>query len=126
VVKSIGFMYLVDMYNNVPYTDAFDLENKITPAYDKGEDIYNDLLAQLDTAATLFAEIEIIDPEEEAADVMFGGDVEMWRKLVNTQRLKLLIHQSQLFGSSVPTAQLAKITADGSGFLMSGETAEVN
>jgi len=124
VVKSIGFMYLVDMYNNVPYTEAFDLENKIAPAYDKGEDIYTDLLAQLDTAATLFAEIEIIDPEEEAADVMFGGDVEMWLKLVNTQRLKLLIHQSQLFGSSAPTAQLAKITAEG--FLMSGETAEVN
>lgn len=126
VVKSIGFMYLVDQYNNVPYTDAFDLENKIAPAYDKGEDIYKDLLAQLDTAATLFAEIEIIDPEEEAADVMFGGDVEMWLKLVNTQRLKLLIHQSQLFGSSAPTAQIAKINENGFGFLGSGETAEVD
>jgi len=126
VIKSIGFMYLVDQYNNVPYSEAFDLENHIAPAYDKGEDIYKDLLLQLDSAATLFAGIEIIDPTMEEADVMLGADLEMWRKLVNSQRLKLLIHQSQVFGSAAPTAEIAKITADGSGFLMSGETAEVN
>lgn len=126
VVKSIGYMYLVDIYNNVPYTEAFDLEGHITPAYDKGEDIYKDLLLQLDEAAKMFAAIDNAGVTASEADILFEGDLEMWRKLVNTQRLKLLIRQSQVFGAAVPTEELAKITADGSGFLMSGETANVN
>lgn len=126
VIKSIGFMYLVDQYNNVPYSQAFDLESYIAPAYDNGQDIYNDLLLQLDSAATLFAGLDVVDPTMESADVMFGADLTMWRKLANTQRLKLLIRQSELFGSSAPSAELAKITADGSGFLMAGQTAAVN
>jgi hypothetical protein len=82
---------------------------------------------QLDVAAKLFKDADILTNEGiEEADIMFEGDEEMWRKLVNTQRLKLLIRQSELFGSTPPTAELAKITADGSGFLMEGETAAVN
>src|SRR5690606_35879159 len=34
VIKSIGYMYLVDMYNNVPYSQALDLQSYIAPAYD--------------------------------------------------------------------------------------------
>lgn len=126
VLKSIGFMYLVDQYNNVPYSQAFNLGEFITPSYDKGQDIYNDLLAELDEAAVLFKNANIADnPGIETADVMFHGDAAKWRKLANTQRLKLLIRQSQVFGSTPPTAELNKINADGSGFLLSGETAEV-
>jgi len=126
VIKSIGFMYLVDEYNNVPYSEAFDLENAIQPKYDKGQDIYNDLLVQLDEAVILLADADIIvNTGIENADIMFSGDAIMWKKLANTQRLKLLLRQSEILGAA-PTAELAKITADGSGFLLAGETAEVN
>lgn len=124
VLKSIGFMVLVDQYNNVPYSKAFDFENNILPAYDKGQDIYTDLLAKLDAAATLFASASV-SAEMRTADIMFKGDLTKWRKLVNTQRLKLLIHQSQVISSATVTAEVAKITADGSGFLGAGETASV-
>ncbi|GGC21096.1 hypothetical protein GCM10011386_11280 [Parapedobacter defluvii] len=127
VIRSIGYMYLVDQYNNVPYTQALNLSEFISPAYDNGQDIYNDLLLQLDEAASLFASADVlVNPGIEDADIMFGGDALMWRKLVNTQRLKLLIRQSEIFGTTAPSEQLSKIQADGSGFLMSGETAEVN
>ncbi|WP_257656653.1 SusD/RagB family nutrient-binding outer membrane lipoprotein [Parapedobacter lycopersici] len=127
VIRSIGFMYLVDQYNNVPYTQALNMEEYISPAYDSGQDIYNDLLLQLDEAASLFASMDpLANPGIETADIMFHGDAQMWRKLVNTQRLKLLIRQSEVFGTTPPADQLNAIQADGSGFLMSGETAEVN
>jgi hypothetical protein len=44
--------------------------------------------------------------------------------LINTQRLKLLLRQSEVLGGA-PTAELAKITADGSGFLGAGQSASV-
>lgn len=115
VLKSIGFMYLVDQYGNVPYSQAFDFKNNILPAYDKGEDIYDSLLVELDAAVKLFAEAEVT-PAMETVDIMFEGDVTKWRKLANTQRLKLILRQSQV-SSFNASAEIAKITADGSGFL---------
>lgn len=131
VIKSIGFMYLVDQYNNVPYTNAFDFQGNILPTYDKGQDIYADLLLKLDEAAKAMATVEIT-PEMRAADILFGNGRTanataqklMWRKLINTQRLKLLLRQSEILPGA-PTAELAKITADGSGFLKTGESASV-
>ena len=124
VIKAIGYMYLVDMYGNVPYSEALKIEQFIAPKYDNGQDIYNDLLIQLDTANVIFQSDLEITPALRSADVMFQGNTTMWRKLVNTQKLKLLIHMSEVLPAA-PTAEIAKILADGSGFLMSGETAEV-
>lgn len=124
-MKSIGFMYLVDQYNNVPYSSAFDLTNNILPSYDKGQDIYNDLLVQLENAIQL---IKNANPSQNVrlaeSDIMFHGDVTMWRKFINTQRLKLLVRQSQIPGFD-PAPVVAQITADGAGYIMSGETASV-
>jgi len=126
VIKSIGYMYLVDQYNNVPYSQAFKISENIQPTYDKGADIYKDLLLQLDAAAKIFAAVDkTADPSIASADIVFGGDLLKWRKLVNSQRLKLLLRQSEIYGATPPAAEIAKITADGSGFLMSGETAKV-
>lgn len=118
-LKAIGFMYLVDQYNNVPYSKAFDFVGNITPAYDKGEDIYADLFVQLDAAGKLFvkAETDGIDAATVASDIMYKGDPIAWRRLVNTMRLKLLIHESQVVSSATVTAVVAQITADGAGYI---------
>ena len=127
-LKAIGFMYLVDQYNNVPYKQAFNVTSTLLPAYDKGEDIYADLLVQLDAAAKLFAATDpaSIDTKVAGSDIMFAGDTKLWRKLINTWRLKLLIHESQVVTVAARTAVLAQITADGSGYLAAGEQASVN
>ena len=49
----------------------------------------------------------------------------MWRKLGNTQRLRLLMHQSELLGNAALKTQIDEIVANGGGFLEAGETAEV-
>jgi len=126
IMKSIGFMQLVDQYNNVPYSKAFDLgENMLTP-YDKAEDIYADLITQLEKADSLLKDAKVADNLDiQSADLVFGGDLEMWRKLGNTQRLRLLMHQSQLLGNAALKTEVDKIVANGGGFLEAGETAEV-
>src|SRR5690606_9087975 len=123
VIKAIGFMYLVDMYNNVPYKDALKGDANIAPAYEKGQDIYADLLVQLEEARQIFKANPEISDATATADVLFGGDLTMWRKLANTQSLKLLIHQSEF--AQNPTAEIAKITADGSGFIEAGNSANL-
>ncbi len=120
-----GWMSLVDMYNNIPYSEAFDLVNHITPAYDKGQDVYNDLFTRIGYAIDKIKNANIAKvPTIATTDIMFKGNKTLWAKFGNTLRLKLLIHQSQIPGFSA-TAGIAAITAEGSGFLGAGETAKV-
>lgn len=126
IMKSIGFMQLVDQYNNVPYSKAFDLGGNMLTPYDKGEDIYAALIAQLDTADMLLKDAKIADNLDiTKADIVFKGNFASWRKLGNTQRLRLLMHQSELLGAAGLKTGIDKILANGGGFLQAGETAEV-
>lgn len=126
ILKSIGFMHLVDQYNNVPYSKAFDLANNLLTPYDKGEDIYADLINQLDSADLLLKNAVLSENLDlTSADIMFKGNFAKWRKLGNTQRLRLIIHQSEKMGNAAMKNEIDKIVANGGGFLGVGETAEV-
>lgn len=126
IMKTIGYMALVDQYNNVPYSKSFDYENYLLTPYDNGQDIYKDLIKQLEEADELLKNAKKEDNYDiESADVVFKGDFNKWRKLANTQRLRLLMHQTKILSNSQLQSEIAKITANGAGFLMAGETAEV-
>jgi hypothetical protein len=122
VMKARLFQDLVDVYGNTPYTETFKKEIA-TPKYDKGEDIYRDLQKVLDEAIEIFKN-KPVPSKATTVDIMFKGNAQLWVKFANTVKLKLLINQSEIAGFS-PTAELAKITANG-GVLMSGQSANVN
>jgi hypothetical protein len=99
IMKAYTFQLLVDTYNDVPYTEALQGINNLTPAYDKAEDIYKDLAIQLDSA---IAKIERTQNDEEtnstsnvkvlsSSDPMFNGDMEKWIQFANTVKLRLII-----------------------------------
>jgi len=115
-MKSVVFSQLVDVFNNVPYTDAFQGTLVINPKYTDAQVIYEDLSNQLDTAATLMASPASVAAEN--SDVMFDGDNASWIAFANTLRLRLLIRQSQMPGrDAYIKGEIAKIVANGGGFL---------
>ncbi|MFT3751759.1 MAG: SusD/RagB family nutrient-binding outer membrane lipoprotein [Paludibacter sp.] len=126
IMKSIGYMQLVDQYNNVPYSKSFNLGEYMLTPYDKGADIYAALIADLEAADALLAAAKIADNLDlESADIVFEGDLALWRKLGNTQRLRLLIHRTGLLNNAQLKTEVDKIVANGAGFLGAGETASV-
>ena len=114
---------LVDCYGDVPFTNALDLIGNIRPTYSKGEDVYKALLPMIDEGLALIkaagSDIDIA-----SQDILFGGNKTKWAKFANTLKLRLLIHayKTNVFNVS---SEIAKITAEGSGFLGSGESAMV-
>lgn len=126
IMKSIGFMQLVDQYNNVPYSKSFNLTDYMLTPYDKGVDIYAALIKDLAVADSLLASADAADNYNiETADITFKGVLLKWRKLGNTQRLRLLIHQTGLLSDAQLKTEVDKIVANGAGFLGAGETASV-
>ncbi len=123
IMKALVFQQLVDNYDNVPYTDAFQGTTVIQPKYDKGSDIYDSIVNQLDLAVDLLKRADAIAAAN--SDILFNGDASKWVKFANTLKLRILMRQSQVTSKAAfITAELAKITANGGGFLT--EDAGVN
>ena len=123
-LKTVGFSNLVDLYGNVPYTKAFNLNSNILPSYDKGPAIYKDLFVQLDQALVLINSAVLgKDINLAKADIMFAGNATKWKQYINTLRLKYVL---KLINTTivVPATELAKVTADG--YIGAGQTAAVN
>jgi hypothetical protein len=129
VMKAHNFVCLVDLYNNVPYTEAMKGLEFVRPKYDDGKLVYEESLKEIDAAIALFKKATAaggVDAVQGASDIMFGGNEKMWLKFANTLKLRMLIHQSgRADRASYISAEIAKIVAEGSGFLGSGEDASV-
>jgi len=122
IAKAHLFQNLVDLYGNIPYSQAFKPFEFPTPVYDKGEDIYAGLQAKLDTAISLM-EAATATSVDEKVDVVYHGDGSLWAKFANTIKLRMLIRNS--LNNPNPTAELAKIEAKG-GVLSFDESAAAN
>ena len=84
-----------DRWRDVPYTDAAKMtDGVLQPKYDKQEDIYPGLLATLKEAADGFADGGSDDLGE--GDLLFGGDIEKWRRYCNSMRLRLAMRISEV------------------------------
>ncbi len=71
-------MVITDTFGDVPYFGAGQgfLEGLTTPEYDRQEDIYADILTELDEAsAALDANRPIVN------EVLYGGNVDQWKRL---------------------------------------------
>ncbi|MGN6421092.1 MAG: SusD/RagB family nutrient-binding outer membrane lipoprotein [Pseudobacter sp.] len=122
IAKAHLFQNLVDLYGNIPYSQAFKPFEFPTPVYDKGEDVYASLQLKLDTAITLMENASVTSVDERV-DIIYHGDAELWTKFANTIKLRMLIRNSITVPN--PAAELAKITAHG-GVLSFGESAAAN
>jgi len=123
VLQAKLFQDLVDLFGNIPYSQAFG-GNKLTlPAYDKAQDIYKDLQKKLDTAITWLNTTKA-SKAFSSADIINQGNITPWVKFANTLKLRLLIRQSETNGFD-PSAEIAKIQASG-GPLGAGESIAVN
>jgi hypothetical protein len=129
IMKVHAFQILVDVFGNVPYKQALQGTAYPTPVYDKGIDIYKDLFRQLDSAIITLntASLTATDknPQIATADFVYAGNTLKWKKFANTLKLRMLLHVYQVTGFDI-AGEMTKINAEGSGFLATGETAQLN
>lgn len=126
VVDAWYYSRLVDLYGDVPYTEACNPGLTLTPVYDDGAEIYADLIVRLDTAIAVFtrkttapyASTSADYSFKNASDVMFNGDFEKWKLLANTLKLRLVMRMTnvktntELAALMSGTASAGFITAD--------------
>ncbi|MCX6318551.1 MAG: SusD/RagB family nutrient-binding outer membrane lipoprotein [Bacteroidetes bacterium] len=128
IMKAHNFQLLVDVYGNVPYTQALKGSANPTPSYDNGLDIYKALLREIDAGITLIKAAVVTNTNANkniaTNDIMFGGNKTLWVKFANTLKLRMLIHAYAVAGIN-KAAEMTIINNEGTGFLGAGEDAQV-
>ena len=103
-MKAWGFSLLTDVWGPIPYSQAVagtSEEPIYSPEYDSQEAVYAGIIADLDQANMSTNP----DDPRVLGDIMFGGDVLMWKKFFNSLRFKLLNRQAHIVSSSAAEMQ---------------------
>jgi len=126
IMKAFIFQNLVDLYGDIPYTEAFKGSANLKPKYDKQQTIYEDLIVQIDAgiAALKGAPADVYVPSS-SEDIMYAGSATKWIKFANTLKLRILMHQSGMAGRDVAYIK-PKIALISGGYIGAGEGALVN
>jgi hypothetical protein len=110
IMMAYDYEALVDNYNNVPYSQALLGAQNLNPVYDKGSDIYTDLMKQLDAAIVLIQKAPATALTPSTADIMYGGNMTNWIKFANTLKLRLAVRVSGVAALAPGFAAAAKAT----------------
>ncbi len=121
VMKAFVFQALVDMYGNIPYSDALKGGGSLAPKFDDQKAVYEDLIKLLDDA--------IVDLKANAfassfasTDIVFKGNTGKWVRFANSLKLRILMHQARMAGrDAYITTEINKIVTEGSGFITGQE-----
>jgi hypothetical protein len=87
IISIYAFQREVDIFGNIPYSDALDPDN-ISPAYDDAQTIYAKLFTRLDAA---IASIDENSGSFGGADLLYKGDMKKWKLFANSLKLKMAI-----------------------------------
>lgn len=118
IMKSFYMQYIVDLYGDAPYTEAFKGQANLHPKYDNDETIYKASIDNLNTAIDIIDEAQPLAESAGASDIVFGGGaagMAKWRQFANTIKLRYLIRMSNVTGTmaSFRDQELAKLSAEG-------------
>lgn len=93
-MRAFGFMEMVDLFGEIPYTDA--LGASPAPYYDTGDVVFKGCIAELEEAIQLFGRTQEDGAEPLATgDSWNNGDVDKWIKLCYLMKARWLVKLSK-------------------------------
>lgn len=110
VLTAMNVAHMVDMWDNVPYSEANQFDENINPKFDNGNDLYRAMIALCDEAVTDLGATSNTTPG--ADDLVYGGDKAKWTRLARSTKARLQLRLSKVDGDAHSKA-LASLDAGG-------------
>lgn len=93
ILKAINLGLVLDLWGDVPYTQAF-FADYLQPEYDDDQFLYTEVLTLLDDGITLLG-TAVEEPQFDADDFIHGGNVTNWIKMAYSLKARYLLHLSE-------------------------------
>lgn len=104
ILQAYAFMVLTDSYGDIPYTEASKgyTDQAFLPKYDTQQTVYTGIIKELTEATAALDATKTI----ETADILYAGNVALWKKFGNSLLLRAGMHLSK-----VDAAQAQQVVA---------------
>lgn len=91
ILRAYFFHVMTDRWGYIPYSEAVRGQEQLRPSYDSQEEIYNDLLNELDEAVA-----QMDDGPGVVGDILFSGNMEQWRLFANSLRMRVAMRMADV------------------------------
>lgn len=105
ILKAYFFWKVTDYWGDIPYTNALKGAGS-DQTYDKQQDIYPALINELKAAVAQFD-----GGTAPQGDILFDGDIDLWKKFANSIRLLMALRMSKVNASLAQTEFNSALTA---------------
>jgi hypothetical protein len=119
--SAYAFQVMTDAYDQIPFSEALQGAANTQPRFDSQEAVYDGLITMIDDA---MAKINANGIKVGSQDVVFGGDMDKWRRFGNTLKLKIYLRQVYR-REGVAAAGIRALYSNGAQFLGATEDAQV-
>ncbi|MCK0122776.1 SusD/RagB family nutrient-binding outer membrane lipoprotein [Gelidibacter sp. F2691] len=123
ILKGAQYQTLVDLYGDVPFTEANLRGDNTTPKYDDAETVYKTIIDNLTNVVDLIDAAPANAENPGSQDIIYGGNMKGWARLANTVKLRMLVRLSNTGQDSYITSQVALINGNGAGYITGNVTA---
>lgn len=107
ILKAYFFQWITDRWGDIPYSQALKGQENFSPAFDKQQDIYNDLFKEWKEAAAQFDNGATVSGE-----ILLNGNIARWKQFANSLRLIAALRLSEVDAAKGATEFKAAL-ADG-------------
>ncbi len=115
ILEAYSWMLMVDFFNDVPFSEAFQGVDIIQPTYDDAASVYAGVATLLDNGIAKMSE-PVANKTPEDDDLMYGGDAASWIKFAHGLTARMHLHQKNYS---------AALTSIGSSFESAADEASV-
>lgn len=97
IFKSVIFKRVTDLFGDVPYTEALNVELTLTPVYSNQEVIYGGMIAAVKAARDMI-DTSLPGP---TGDAVYSGDMDKWLKFANSFLMSLSMQLTEANSSVI-------------------------
>ena len=113
IIKGLYFQMYTDVFGEIPYSEAAD-PDVVLPKYDTQMDIYKGIIADLDKAMNIIGDAVTSGDGVQnlgANDLYCGGDMQKWKKLANSLKLRLAVRAYGAPGENFSQSAITSVLA---------------
>ncbi|WP_346863560.1 SusD/RagB family nutrient-binding outer membrane lipoprotein [uncultured Draconibacterium sp.] len=108
IMKGLYFQMYTDVFGMIPYTEATN-PDIVLPKFDEQKVIYQGLIAELDEAMATIGDATSTGANVDdvgSNDIYCGGDLQKWKRMANTLKLRMALRAYGAAGADFATAAI--------------------
>ncbi|MDW7694738.1 SusD/RagB family nutrient-binding outer membrane lipoprotein [Flammeovirgaceae bacterium SG7u.111] len=110
IQKAYIYMIMVDLWGDLPFSEALQGEVSLTPKFDDDADVYSQLIGLIDEG---IADLDKDSSVPLSGDIIYGNGVSKWKKAANTIKLRIYLNTRKVDAAASTAGINALISAGG-------------